>query len=543
MRAASMCRAFWGSGLLMWCVLLGAGCQGCVDVSDPQPWELVEPPPAVVEPVDELRPLLVAVERVDFGEVGLGSSRTEQIELRNEGGAALTVYGLEVEGRFALEGGSVWEERVILPGEGVKVGVTYRSTDRVGSIGALVVRSDDGRRPAHRVVLTANVALPCMMVTPERLDLGGVPQGESARGVFRIESCSDELVTTFSLDVEHANRAGHAFGVLDEGRYRRVRLMPRDALVVEVEFKPQSVSGEYRGSFRFDSDSDGGRQHEVEVVAQVVEPGCPSAVIEARHESRSTVVANPRGTYRGEPLDVVSLSAERSRGSDGRGVSRVEWSLVRSPSDSGATFLGQSTQRAPQLFLDLAGEYTVELHVWDERGVRSCEPARLELIARPEQDLHVQLVWDTPNDPDQFDEQGSDVDIHLLRDGGIWNVSPWDCNWQNMRPDWGVRGDTSDDPSLDRDDMSGWGPENINLNNPERGWRYHVGVHYFSDQGYGVSFATVRVYTRGELLYEARRKRITDQQLWHPVTIDWPSRAVTAYDTVYATFPAGVFRP
>ena len=55
-----------------------------------------------------------------------------------------------------------------------------------------------------------------------------------------------------------------------------------------------------------------------------------------------------------------------------------------------------------------------------------------------------------------------DVDLHLVRGGGT-PFSNDDCYYANLSPDWGVPGDTSDNPFLDVDDLDGYGPETINL--------------------------------------------------------------------------------
>lgn len=531
-------------GLMVW--LTGSGCGGCEDLEVAEPWQLVDP----FEEPDLSAPRLLAQERVDFGDVPLDSPRLELIVLRNAGDATLTIHELRTSGPAfdaAFLGVGVGEgspdSREIAPGEALSVRIIYTARSEERAVGELLIFSDDPRRPKVSVALTANVALPCLTIAPQRLDLGTVEPASMARASFRITSCSSQLITSFELDTRSINAPDSPFRILEPERYANVRLNPNESLDVEVAFRPDAP-GEYSEQYRITSDSGGAQTHLIDVYGQAREPGCPSAVIEATQDGREVAVAAPRGTFRGIPLDTLSLSSLRSRPAPGGGpITNVEWSLVRRPSDSGTRLAPSNRVPTPMLFLDLAGEYTIELHVWDASGTRSCEPARLDLIVIPDEDLHVQLVWDTPNDPDQFDGSGSDVDLHLLREGGLWNESPWDCSWLNVSPDWGVRGALWDDPSLDRDDTDGWGPENINLNNPEEGQRYHVGVHYFSDQGYGASFATVRLYIRGELTAELSRKRITDQQLWHALEVRWPDQRVIAHDTIYATFPQGVFRP
>ena len=137
------------------------------------------------------------------------------------------------------------------------------------------------------------------------------------------------------------------------------------------------------------------------------------------------------------------------------------------------------------------GEYVIELRVTDSFNESSdvCpEPvARLRIISEPQEDIHLQLVWNTPLDPDQRDLQGADVDLHFLHPAGTrWFgglQGKYDCYFENTSPDWGIEFNQEDDPSLDIDDTNGAGPENINLNNPQNtdeiGGPYRVGVHYY----------------------------------------------------------------
>lgn len=121
--------------------------------------------------------------------------------------------------------------------------------------------------------------------------------------------------------------------------------------------------------------------------------------------------------------------------------------------------------------------------------------------------------WDRP---DEGSEVGSDLDLHFVHhtyavggghdgDGdGIddpWFHQPFDTFWFTPKPNWGTLDPTAnDDPSRDRDDTDGAGPENLNLVVPQNGVTYGIGVHYWSDHGFGDAYATVRICAR-------RRKR------------------------------------
>ena len=177
----------------------------------------------------------------------------------------------------------------------------------------------------------------------------------------------------------------------------------------------------------------------------------------------------------------------------------------------------------------------------DSSGTPSCTPAEYAVVVIPDEAIHIELFWNTPNDPDETDEgpdAGTDLDLHFLHpwasgpdvdedgepDG--WFDIPFDCFWFNSHPNWASFDPAiDDDPGLDRDDTDGAGPENLNLNIPED-VTYRVGVHYWNDHGYGASFATVRVYIYADLVFELPGIELVNTDMWEVCTIDWDSGAI-----------------
>ena len=192
----------------------------------------------------------------------------------------------------------------------------------------------------------------------------------------------------------------------------------------------------------------------------------------------------------------------------------------------------------PDLYLDLAGTYVVELMVYDNQGVASCgDPATVTIQAIPEDDIHIQLVWDAPGVANPAPDAGVDLDLHYLHPSGRWNGNG-SVNWNNPFPNWGNPEDDRDDPRLDIDDTCCGGPENINHSNPESGLEYGVGVYYFADLGLGAAYATVRIYIRGELRFQLRNTYMPSEgYFWHVANIRWPSTEVYRRDVIDFGFP------
>jgi hypothetical protein len=207
---------------------------------------------------------------------------------------------------------------------------------------------------------------------------------------------------------------------------------------------------------------------------------------------------------------------------------KFEWS-VNQPEGSVSLLLPHSTFPNPTFEANVAGDYSFELRSFGQDGELCTTPRRFLLSVLPTSTLHIELLWHTPEDPDESDEgpeAGADLDLHVTR---IWPDSeptpwfdvPFDCFWFNPNPNWGSFDPmVDDDPSLDRDDTDGAGPENLNLNTTEEGADYSVMVHSWHDHGYGESLATIRIYVLGQLIYEEDNVTLLMNEGWKVGTLN-----------------------
>jgi TolB protein len=100
--------------------------------------------------------------------------------------------------------------------------------------------------------------------------------------------------------------------------------------------------------------------------------------------------------------------------------------------------------------------------------------------------VKVVMSWNT---------NGTDVDLHLTSS----NAGDSECYYNNKNPNWGDPNSTLDDPVLDIDNTSGYGPETIIVPQPKPG-QYTVRVVYYSDhdsENAIPSFVTVKTYENG----------------------------------------------
>jgi hypothetical protein len=404
------------------------------------------------------------------------------------------------------------------------------------------VRPDAGDEPSP--------ARACIQVEPASRDFGAVLVGRTETRRVTIESCGDAPleIRRFSLKAGTSD----AFALSAPPGSPQVLPAaeagaPNPAGAADVAFTPPDQEA-YGGTLVIETNdattcADAARAEtcvvEVPLVGRGVLNACPVPVA---GETALDV----------RPLDVVELDASASHDPDGT-IAKYGWVVVSRPEGSTQEPAeGFPNPRRPQdgqrpddeatpearLFIDIAGEYVLELHVVDDQGAESPSTACPEPVARvtiravPDRALDVQLVWNTPGDGIQTDNEGTDLDLHFLHpDARGWGVAPLDCYFANPHPDWGRRADPADDPSLDIDDIDGAGPESASLERPEDTDMfqsgYDVGVHYFRAENfnsggtYGPSDATLRIYLGGALAYEkTRRLQVTDN-FWHVAEIRW----------------------
>ena len=200
-------------------------------------------------------------------------------------------------------------------------------------------------------------------------------------------------------------------------------------------------------------------------------------------------------------------SGEASHDADGE-VVEWTWRVLERPAGSGMEVAppeGAPDARRVRFRPDLVGSYAVELVVTDDDGNESApEVYELEVVAAS--GLLLELTWD---------RDYTDVDLHLVHEqpGAAFYEAPWDCYFQNKNPDWGVAGESADDPLLPADMDDGYGPEIIGLRDPPAG-DYRVWSHYYCDDGFGGTSATVKVFLDGQLVAESTTMLVRTGDVW-----------------------------
>lgn len=485
--------------------------------------------------------LVVTPPILDFAEVERDQQATRTANLLNTGAAEVTIARLAFTGHAgyrALIGGAelspdgeitLASPLRIPPGSALKVDVTFSAQSDEPAPGRLVFYPDDAGDEGVALRLFANLVGPCIAAKPPRVAFGGKLVGQASELSLELLSCGDVELEISGLEL--VDNGGGVFAV-DPRRVGTfpLTLPPAGTVIVPITYLPEVVAPILDGQLQLDrgrllvrSDAYLG-DLEVPLEGFGTDGTCPIADI-AIAEGDEVI-----------PQTVLHLDASGSVAMRGQ-IAKYEWSVVQ-PSGSVSVFAPSASVVDPTFEANIVGDYIFRLTVEDSTGMPSCAPAERTVTVLPADAIHVELLWRTPGDPDETDvggdqvswSAGSDLDLHFRhpRSFGIYFSPTYDCYWDNSHPEWGAPG-PADNPRVDRDDTDGGGPENVNLEVPEDGIVYHVGVHYWNSWGYGRAFATVNVYLFGVLRDRWSDVELTHDDMWDVLTIEWPSKTITRF--------------
>ncbi|MBN2799107.1 MAG: choice-of-anchor D domain-containing protein [Deltaproteobacteria bacterium] len=431
----------------------------------------------------------VVPEALDFTEQ-IALLPAEQIVSVSNAGLA------DLEVQASLEGSEAFEllsaQATVPPGRTWELGVRFTAPSYLDYSGTLTLSSNDEETPVVEVPLRGtgvHAPQPDIALEPLAVDFGVVPQGSfgsaflivrnEGDGELHLGSVQQQGSGAFSLSTDPSGATISAGGEVP----------------VVLSYRPTQDQGD-TGALVFPSDDPD--EPRVEVLLLGNGGGdlvYPEAVIDCPGQLAPPVWVDLDGSGSSDPEGNTPLS--------------FQWSLTEQPTGSHSSLTQDSTETT-RFFADAAGSWEAQLVVTNTLGLASA-PARCQMLAVPEEALHVELTWDTP---------AADLDLHLLDAGAEFFERPGDCNYCNQTPHWGATG-TDDDPRLALDDRGGYGPENIKLLDPASG-TYRVRVHYFEEHGDEAVVATVRVYLHGALEAEVS-KVIHRNQVWDVGEVRWPA--------------------
>lgn len=495
-------------------------------------------------------------DRIDFGTVGKDDLKQEKVTILNVGGSDLQFTGFTLQGSpyfaLAIEGneygssqqtmdGVTFETPIIIPPQmAYDFKVNFAPANDDPATGRIAIFSNDPLKDTGvEIILTGNEAVPCIETIPEQVNFGARKFGEMSAIPIEISACGESPLSIYGFKIKDDSSPDFDYDTStldhDPTPTDPVIVPIGGSVVVKVTYVPDApnpVDGNNNpildtGTLIINNNAFE-QNYEVPISGVGVEIKCPMAIIKCQ-EGEEVI-----------PQTLLHLRGDQSYAQESGSLEKWEWA-VEQPLGSASTFIPSPNFPNPTFEANVAGPYVFSLNVFDTQGLKSCEPAIFTVTVVPDEAIHIELLWHTPEDPDETDtgpEAGADMDLHFVHplaggpdlDGDSkpdgWFAEPYDCYWFNGHPNWGSWDPSiNDDPGLDRDDTDGAGPENVNLDMPEN-VTYRVGVHYWADHGYGSSLATVRVYIFSLLVFQAEDVMMIDSDMWEVCTVQWPSGKV-----------------
>ena len=505
--------------------------------------------------------------QLDFGTVDIGSCAYKTAALSNWGDQPLLVKGLNLEGlspQFQLEwlspaplagqaasGGKFWVLQApvaVAPYQSAGLAIQFCPT-APGPVAAVVQLLGNGGPAVLQVKATAvKSTKPCLGLAkwsdPLLSQFGGALPGQTEVRAPAIKNCGTGALSIVDVQLDETPNGATAEFAVDWSEQlwgskvgpgaispsNPLIIQPNGEAVFQVRYMPADMSPQAKPdkATLLVTLSDG-QQLLKEFTGWGVEQICPFPVIKVM-EGEQVV-----------PGTMLHFSGTSSYSLTGAKIVKYQWT-VKQPPGSQQELLPYSSAPETTLQANLSGEYEVCLHVWDDLGVKSCIPYCVKILVITGAAFHLELLWDTPNDPDQTDEgpaAGADLDLHFAHPlaagpdddcdgkGDPWFSNPFDAFWFNPMPKWGDANVTADDPSLDVDDTDGAGPENVSMATPEGTAgdpvAYSIGVHYWNDHGYGASYATLSMYSYGIKAFQISQVKLQPLDMWYVGKLHWPN--------------------
>lgn len=487
---------------------------------------------------------------VDLGYVPEGETQTSDLTVLNTGLGDLHVKAISYIGAegFALKwpctrkdavdnqtwlavgakavelGSTACEDVVIARNSAITVPIKYQAASADGAKAYLTLFSDDpdydmGKGEGLQVELRANVGGPCVRVVPTPVDFGAVVVPGVKAVAAHLESCGDQEVTVSGLDLTPDSSADFQVDTSNLGPFNEAEPIVLAAGAKSKDFfvkcVPTKVTKDATGALVPDvgtlvvKNSSPAQALKVPLNCLPVEAQC--AVCQFSIRSGGKVIDDGGEVLPQATLTFKDESYDPTDPTLGGGITKRTWD-VTAPPDSSEGFNPNPMFPDPKFDANVVGEYEFCLTVENQQGCTDncCKT----VFVKPPEGCHVELTWNTPADPNQSDQCsqaidcGADMDLHVVHPYATGDVldttgqpfgyfdDQYDCYWLNAHPVW--RNDHAADPlyqpSLDRDDTDGAGPENwtYTIADPDR--CYRLGVHYFDDHGYGKSYPTIKVY-------------------------------------------------
>jgi hypothetical protein len=479
----------------------------------------------------------------DYGTVGIGHPKLFTFAIRNPSNVDLNIKSITIVGspNFKVQ---LPTPDVILATQGAvgkNVTVTYDPQTATSETAKVVIKSDaENIAPGTDVEIDLkgsgkDLGCPQLTVSPSTVDFGAVGVGATGQQqlTFTNSGNQDLEITDLSFSPDTPPGVFQGVGFFPIPTY----VQSGTGVTAAYAATPTSASP-ISGTLKITSND---CQNPIQNIPFTVAGAqTPTAVARVKSiNGQPNTSANPQV----QPLDDVVVSGDQSTaGTSGASIVSYAWTIKSKPNDSSVRLSSPNSVDTGFQFdsangvvagLDVAGTFVVSLVVTDSNGASSANDATVTLNAVPLQGLHVQLTWSSAAD---------DIDLHLFKGSSPgWCSDTNDCYYGDCKsdpfgftqtPDWdGIAPTppatkTAGDPSLDIDDLCGFGPENINIDQPVNG-SYVIGVDPYSPGGgdctagsFTPTDVEVKVFLGGALAGQFTNHFDADNVFWTVARVD-----------------------
>ncbi len=388
---------------------------------------------------------------LDFGVRPIGGTHELRAVLTNNAQPVMRIREVRFEPALGVflarraQGGSLTGSSLSL-GEKLEISLIYSPLSEGDIDGRMVLVSGDFETELTIQASARAVAPGRPEVQPRSMNFGVVEVGRDIARAVVLKNAgeTDGALTQITGDDASAFLTGPQGAPLT---LPLPAMKPQEGLPLEVHFRP-GEDGEQQRTLTLTFDT--GETTQLPISGTGIAAGelkCGAGVVDLGGVARGLVLQREiECTAEGGPYEL-------------RGVELVAGSSSLFELRNAPTALGPDRRLRFELGFSSAGlpqRHDAIVRLTSEHGVETLVSfsATVEPPEPGTTDINLYLSWNTPY---------SDFDVHLVREGGMPFDSETDCYFANKSPDWGEQGYPGDDPFLDKDDTSGFGPEEVNL--------------------------------------------------------------------------------
>ena len=322
-----------------------------------------DPIPIVLTGIGIEPRLELSIAQIDFGAMGLGETRTSEVQLRNAGSAPLEItrIGLarQVSRNFTV-GEDGCSRRTLGPSATCSVTVSFRARDEGRRSGDLIIEHSASTETVH-LPLRGQGAVGRLRLSTEKIEFGNVAVGSTERERLTLTNVGS--ASLFLGEIRIDTIAASDFRIAANGCSSQPELQPAAFCAVVMEHSPATI-GRRNAELLIENDGEGGAQR-LELTARGVLPDVsplearPSSLefgnqeVNRRSEIQTVTVHN-NGTGR------IELGTIRLTGADAEQFQIVPGSCAGTPFLASKSECTIGVRLSPDVLGEVAGALSIE---------------------------------------------------------------------------------------------------------------------------------------------------------------------------------------